>query len=257
MAETECLDGSDLVAVTFSPHTIVLRDKRRDGWGGDMTWAECIWRAPLARRGQRAACRHPKVLARDNHVTRETCECCSRRVVSNHTSSLERVAECGPTEPSSVTRWAVGVTTAPRENSTLERTLLRKRANYREWAAYGETRCSNIVPWYTRTSMKKLSAAGGGTVSSATATTVTDNTESWTNNEWTPGAIEIDKSTGEVRNVSGNTATTITVAQAWNTIPQQDAEFIMLKKSAWDEDTTYATDNENGDGTTSVKIDLS
>ena len=89
-----------------------------------MSWAECTWRRPIERPGQRAACRHPKVLARDSHVTRETCECCSRRVASDQMSSREHVAEGGPAETTCVTRWAVGVTTAPRRNSTLERTLL-------------------------------------------------------------------------------------------------------------------------------------
>jgi len=44
-------------------------------------------------------------------------------VTPDQTFSRDRVAECRVTQTTSLTRWAVGVTTAPRKNSTLERTL--------------------------------------------------------------------------------------------------------------------------------------
>lgn len=56
-------------------------------------------------------------------MTRQICECCSRRAMPDHGFSRDRVAECPPTKTTSVTRWAVGVTTAPRRKSTLGRTL--------------------------------------------------------------------------------------------------------------------------------------
>ena len=91
---------------------------------------------------------------------------------------------------------------------------------------------------------------------SATGTTVSDNSQSWTSNEWTPGSVE-ESENGEGRTVAGNTGTTITVSQAWHTTPPVGTDFVLTKKSDWVVDNTFDEDNQNGNGTTSVEWDLS
>ena len=74
-----------------------------------------------------------------------------------------------------------------------------------------------------------------GTVSSATATTLTDTTQSWTNNYSLPVSYTIDHhyyisiisgpGLGQVRQVVSNTTTTVTIDSPWDIIPTSASEY--------------------------------
>jgi len=74
-----------------------------------------------------------------------------------------------------------------------------------------------------------------GTVSSATSTTLTDTTQSWTNNYSLPGSntqdhhyyvtIVTGPGLGQVRQVVSNTTTTITVDSPWTIMPTSASEY--------------------------------
>lgn len=60
-----------------------------------------------------------------------------------------------------------------------------------------------------------------GTSSAATNTTLTDTAKTWTADEWKGGTIEITAGpgSGQIRTISTNTATAITVSSAWDVNP--------------------------------------
>jgi len=66
-----------------------------------------------------------------------------------------------------------------------------------------------------------------GTVSSATANTLTDTTKSWTANAFTNSYVRITGGTGagQTRLISSNTATTLTVSQNWTTTPNNTSTY--------------------------------
>lgn len=69
--------------------------------------------------------------------------------------------------------------------------------------------------------------ADGGGVSSATATTLTDSAQSWGADEYKGGTVRILSGTGagQVRTITANTATTLTVTPAWTTTPDTTSRF--------------------------------
>jgi hypothetical protein len=109
--------------------------------------------------------------------------------------------------------------------------IIRKRSNYKQWAVYGTIRCSTKIEWCHRQSIKLSGVLDGGTVDSATADSVTDSDKSWTADSWTPGVIRIapGTGTGQVRKISGNTATTVTVSTAWTVNPDDTSEFLLQR----------------------------
>ncbi len=66
-----------------------------------------------------------------------------------------------------------------------------------------------------------------GTVSSATANTLTDNTKNWTANAFVRAYVRITGGTGagQTRLISSNTATTLTVSQNWTTTPNTTSTY--------------------------------
>ena len=60
-----------------------------------------------------------------------------------------------------------------------------------------------------------------GTVASATSTTLTDSTKTWTTNQWDGQTVMITAGPGfdQVREITSNTATVLTVDPAWTTNP--------------------------------------
>lgn len=70
-------------------------------------------------------------------------------------------------------------------------------------------------------------AEQNGTVTSATNTTLTDNTQNWTVNAFVGMRVRIISGTGEdqVRVITANTATQVTVSSAWSENPDDTSEF--------------------------------
>ena len=134
----------------------------------------------------------------------------------------------------------------------------RYRVNFRAWAVYGGIRCSTKLEWYTRQSYKLTGSVDTGTAESGTANTLTDNNKSWAANTWAPGAIKIHAGTGmgQVRRVTGNTATKITVATNWSTQPDGTSIYLVVNNSTWVQHNDVANDNQNADGTTNISWDL-
>jgi hypothetical protein len=124
-------------------------------------------------------------------------------------------------------------------------TIRRERANFEAFAVYGGKRCSAIFEWYTKQSYKKTGASttgtctGGqtdsGTATGGTASTLTDGTKSWTVNEWQDGYVIITAGTGAVqlRQISSNTATTLSVSADWTTAPDDTSEYSIIGPTAW------------------------
>lgn len=66
-----------------------------------------------------------------------------------------------------------------------------------------------------------------GTVSSATSTTLTDTGSNWETNQWANYLVDITGGTGvgQVRIISSNTSDTLTVNEAWTTIPDSTSTY--------------------------------
>ena len=66
-----------------------------------------------------------------------------------------------------------------------------------------------------------------GAVDAAGATTLTDSDKEWDASVWVGGTVWITGGTGsgQVRSVTANTATVVTVAQPWDTTPDVDSEY--------------------------------
>jgi len=67
-----------------------------------------------------------------------------------------------------------------------------------------------------------------GTTTSATSTTLVNSTKNWTTNQWTNYQVRIISGTGvgQVRTITGNTATSLSVS-AWTTIPDATSNYVI------------------------------
>jgi hypothetical protein len=137
-------------------------------------------------------------------------------------------------------------------------TIIRCRQNFKEWAEYDGVRCSEKKEWFTRQSYKRTGNSNSGTAESGTNNTLTDNNQNWTANEWVPGAVKITGGTGvnQVRHVTANTATSITVTENWGTVPDSTSTYEVINTSAWTEVNDVSYDNESGNGTTKTTLNL-
>lgn len=140
-------------------------------------------------------------------------------------------------------------------------TIMRVRMNFEEWAEYDDVRCSEKKEWYTRQSNKRTGDTSSGTAESGTGTTLTDSDQAWDGDEWVPGVVEIKGGTGsgQIRHVTDNTATTITVTEAWETTPDETSTYEVINTSTWaviNDVSNGLQDNESGDGTTPTEWDL-
>jgi hypothetical protein len=146
-------------------------------------------------------------------------------------------------------------TDCPGVNATLRyipAIIQRFRVNFKAWAVYGTVRCSSKLAWYTRQSSKLTGDMDTGKTESGTANTLTDTDKSWTGDMWKPGVIRLHIGTGslQIRRITGNTGTTITVATNWSTNPDATTEYRLINSSSWTAENGVANDNRNGDGTT-------
>lgn len=66
-----------------------------------------------------------------------------------------------------------------------------------------------------------------GTTTSATGTTLTCSTKTWTVNNWYNYQVRITAGLGigQIRTITSNTATQLTVSAAWTTTPDATSEF--------------------------------
>jgi len=71
-----------------------------------------------------------------------------------------------------------------------------------------------------------------GTVASATADTLSDTSKAWGTNEHA-GKVVYIASTGEIRLISSNTATQLTIASYWRQIPSSGASYQINPALAW------------------------
>jgi RHS repeat-associated protein len=72
--------------------------------------------------------------------------------------------------------------------------------------------------------------AAGTSTGSNTTTTLNDTTQSWTTKQWAGLTVQITGGTGagQFRTISSNTATQLTVSQAWTTIPDATSTYAIL-----------------------------
>jgi hypothetical protein len=66
-----------------------------------------------------------------------------------------------------------------------------------------------------------------GTATSATASTLVNSAKSWTTNQWSNSQVRIVSGTGagQIRTISSNTATTLTVSANWTTTPDSTSAY--------------------------------
>lgn len=77
---------------------------------------------------------------------------------------------------------------------------------------------------------------GNGTVSTSTSDTLTDTSKAWDDNTLVGGKVFINHGTGggQIRDISGNTSTTITVSSAWTTTPAVGDEYVVVSPVRYD-----------------------
>ena len=82
--------------------------------------------------------------------------------------------------------------------------------------------------------------------------------KNWNANEWAPGVVKIWAGTGinQVRRITGNTATTITVATDWQTEPDSTSKYWIINTSTWEKWDDVNNDNKSDDGTTNTSWNL-
>lgn len=68
-----------------------------------------------------------------------------------------------------------------------------------------------------------------GTVTAGAATTLTDSTRGWLTNQWANSQVRITAGTGigQIRTISSNTATVLTVSSAWTINPDATSEYVI------------------------------
>lgn len=68
-----------------------------------------------------------------------------------------------------------------------------------------------------------------GTVSSATTNTLTNSTKTWTTNQWTNYQVRIISGTGigQIRTISSNTGTQLTVSSNWTVTPDATSQYVI------------------------------
>jgi hypothetical protein len=143
--------------------------------------------------------------------------------------------------------------------------IRRWRLNFQFWAVFilrvtalpTPIRCSEKKSWYHRLSVKLTGATHSGTSTGAgTATTLV--TAGLTVDQWKNGAIYIHTGTGkdQVRPISGNTATTITVSGNWDTNPDATSRYWLISSTTWTKLSEITGDNQNGDGSTNTTWNL-
>lgn len=143
-------------------------------------------------------------------------------------------------------------------------TIIRKRVNYRQWAEWDPPgspppiRCSLKKSWFTRQSYRKSYNCDAGYPSSATSNTLTDNTKNWVPNCWVPGVVRIsaEPGMGQVRRVTANTNTTITLESNWGTKPGATSLYELIDTSTWTLHNDVSGDNVSADGTTNITWNL-
>jgi hypothetical protein len=139
--------------------------------------------------------------------------------------------------------------------------VLRVRINFKEWAEYDGIRCSEKKEWYSRQSYKRTGSTDVGTATTTgTYNTLTDGNKNWSTDIWAPGVILIYGGTGEgqVRRITANNGTTITVATNWDLdkTPNGTSQYVVINTSTWSELNDIEGDNQNGDGTTNITWNL-
>ena len=72
----------------------------------------------------------------------------------------------------------------------------------------------------------------GTSTGSNTGTTLNDTGQAWTINEWANKVVLITAATGagQIRKISSNTATELTIADAWTTIPDATSMYTICEK---------------------------
>lgn len=93
--------------------------------------------------------------------------------------------------------------------------------------ATNETACNSSI---TFTSTEDFGVSSG-----SSSTTLSDNTKSWTANEWQNFSITITAGTGsgQTRTISSNTSTQLTLGSSWTTVPDNTSEYRILSTNAF------------------------
>lgn len=74
-----------------------------------------------------------------------------------------------------------------------------------------------------------VGAFATGTATAGAATTLTNSTKTWTTNQWSNYQVRITAGTGigQVRTISSNTGTVLTVSAAWTTNPDATSQYVI------------------------------
>lgn len=100
------------------------------------------------------------------------------------------------------------------------------------WVA---TPVSTGLPATIATDGKLISTPGyledfaSGTATSATSTTIVNSAKTWTTNNWANYQVRIKAGTGagQIRSISSNTATTLTVSPSWTITPDSTSQYVI------------------------------
>lgn len=154
------------------------------------------------------------------------------------------------TENSSI--WFRGIATGGSTTTLIDNSLGVDRAAWttNQWVGYwvyifsgtgaGQIRqitsnTSTTLTWSsagtapTSTSRYMILGFDAGTATSGTSTTITDSTKSWTVNRWTNYSVRILAGTGagQVRSISSNTSTALTIVGTWTTNPDSTSVYVI------------------------------
>ena len=127
-------------------------------------------------------------------------------------------------------------------------TIARERANFTEYAVYGDQICSSTLEWHCAKSIKKTGAADSGTATDGTLFTLTDTTKNWPVDSWTFVKITGGTAQGKVREVTTNSATEIWVRFLWNPFPDNTSTYKLNTSTTWTLENGVQGDNAAGDG---------
>jgi GT2 family glycosyltransferase len=140
--------------------------------------------------------------------------------------------------------------------------IFRRRENFNEWAEceLDSTwiRCSTIMPWFTRMSIKLTGVFEMKLANSGTATTLKRDFAGWEVDQWAGGVVDIvaGVGAGQSRRVTSNSGDTLTVSRDWATVPTEASVYRIIMPNSWTKLDDVAENNRNGQGTTNVSWNL-
>jgi hypothetical protein len=131
--------------------------------------------------------------------------------------------------------------------------ISRNRGNFKAYAVFPPNsahRCSELYERYNRISYQRTGPMLLSQPTSAGSNTLTDTTQNWASDQWKGGSVHVILPTGErpAYEVTGNTATTITIPRNWFITPTTNSLYILNATNTWTQVNDVLDDNDTGDG---------